>query len=119
MPLVPDWAEYVRREAAGILFLVTARLDGELVGYITIQVAPGFHYATTTTATTDIVYIVPEYRNRGYALPLFKRAQKELKLRGVKIWISCFKEKKSLGMPEFLKAFGFTEADIYYSKWIG
>jgi len=119
MPLSPQYEEYIRQEASGTLILITIRKEGLLIGYITIQIVWGLHYRTTPTALTDIVYVAKEYRNRGYALPLFKRAEKELKLRGVKYWMSGFKEHSPLGMPEFLSAFGFAPADIHYSKWIG
>lgn len=119
MPLSPQYEEYIRQEVAGTLLFLTVRSEGKLVGYITIQMVFGLHYRTTPTALTDIVYIVPEFRNRGYALPLFKRAQKELKARGIKYWMSGFKEENPCGMREFLSAFGFTPADVHYSKWIG
>ncbi len=119
MPLSPQWQEYVRRERDGILFLATVRWDGAIVGYYTAQVAPGFHYSTTLTGTHDLVYVVPEARDKGLALPLFRCVQRELKRRGVRLWFSGYKVHNPLGMPRLLDALGFTPSDTYCAKWIG
>src|SRR4051812_34395360 len=86
MPLDPDWAEYVSRERSGSLFLTTARRNGTISAYYVAQVRPGFHYRGTLTGTMDLCYVVPEERNRGLALPLFRHTEKELRRRGVKVW---------------------------------
>lgn len=118
MPLAPQWQEYVRREENGALFLVTARWDGRIVGYYTAQVSPGFHYGTTLTATHDLVYVVPEVRNRGLAFPLFRCVERELRRRGVKLWFSGYKIHNPLGMPQLYERLGFTPADTYTAKWL-
>lgn len=119
MPLCPQWQEYARRERDGILFLATVRWNGRIVGYYTAQVAPGFHYGTTLTGTHDLVYVIPEARERGLALPLFRCVERELKRRGTKLWFSGYKEHNPLGMPKLLDRLGFAPADHYYAKWIG
>lgn len=119
MPLSPQYDEYVKRERNGILFLATVRKNGRIVGYYTAQVAPGFHYKETLTATMDMAYVVPEERQKGLALPLFRAVERELKRRGVKIWYSGWKTAKPLGMPDLLEAFGFSSADTYLAKWLG
>jgi GNAT superfamily N-acetyltransferase len=119
MPLDPNYHEYCRRENEGILFLTTVRRDGTIVAYYTAQTVSGFHYASTFTGTMDIAYVVPEERNRGLALPLFRRTEAELKRRGVKVWYSGYKVNNPLGMPELLNALGFMPADFYCAKWIG
>lgn len=119
MPLSPQWKEYVRRERDGILFLVTVRRDGKIAGYYIAQAAPGFHYSTTHTGTMDIAYVIPAERNKGIALPLFRRVERELKRRGVKVWFSGYKVHNPLGMPQLLDLLGFVPADVYCAKWIG
>ena len=116
MPLDPDWDEYVRREDRGALFLTTVRRDSVIVAYYIAQVAPGFHYKSTFTGTQDICYVVPQERNRGLAIPLFRCTEKELRRRGVKVWYSGYKTHNPLGMPELLNAFGFIPADVYMVK---
>lgn len=119
MPLDPDYAEYVRREREGSLFLTSARRNGRLVAYYVAQVRPGFHYRSTLTGTADIYYVVPEYRNRGLALPLFRHTEQELRRRGVQVWYSGGKSHNPLGTPELHRLLGFVPADNYYAKWIG
>jgi GNAT superfamily N-acetyltransferase len=119
MPLSPQWSEYVRREREGLLFLATVRWNAKIVGYYTAQVAPGFHYSRTLTGTHDLVYVIPEARERGLALPLFRCVERELKRRGVKLWYSGYKTSNDLGMPLLLDRLGFVPADSYSAKWIG
>lgn len=119
MPLFPQYQEYIRREREGILFLATLRWDGKIVGYYTVQVAPGFHYGTTLTGHMDMVYIVPELRDRGLGFPLFRCVERELRRRGVGPWYSGYKVHNPLGLPEFLTALGFQPADNYMVKWLG
>lgn len=119
MPLAPQFEEYMAREQAGRLLLVTVRIDGKIAAYYTIQVAPGFHYGQTLTGTMDMMYVVPEQRGRGLAFPLLRRVEAELKRRGVQIWYSGFKSHNSLRLPELLGLMGFVPADQYHAKWIG
>lgn len=116
MPLDPDNREYAQRERDGSLFLCTVRRNAIIVAYYVANVRPGFHYKSTLTGTMDIAYVVPEERNRGLALPLFRHTERELRRRGVKIWYSGYKVHNPLGMPEFHKALGFVPADTYMVK---
>lgn len=119
MPLDMDYEEYARRERDGSLFLTTARWNGRLVAYYVAQVRPGFHYKSTLTGTADVYYVVPEFRDRGLARPLFRHTEQELRRRGVVVWYSGSKVHNPLGSPELHKLFGFVPADLYFVKWIG
>lgn len=119
MPLDPDYGEYARRERVGQLFLTTVRRNGSIVAYYIAQVTWGFHYKSTFTGMMDIAYVVPEERNKGLALPLFRHVEQELKRRGVKVWYSGYKFHNPLGMDRLLGALGFIPADAYFVKWIG
>ena len=116
MPLDPDYGEYVRRERNGMLFLCTVRRNDNIVAYYVAQTAKGFHYASTFTGTQDICYVVPEERNKGLAVPLFRHVERELRRRGVRVWYSGSKIHNPLGMPEMLRALGFIPADMYFVK---
>lgn len=119
MPLAPQWDEYFQRERDGRLFLTTVRLDGKIVGYWTVQIAPGFHYATTLTAHTDVIYVTPEVRDRGIVLPLYRRVKSELQRRGVSLWYAGHKSHNPLGMDRLLPMLGFQPADCYFAQWLG
>ena len=62
VPLCPDYAEYLRREAAGQVLCVTLRERGGIVGYFVGFIAPALHYQTCLTLTMDIYWIHPDYR---------------------------------------------------------
>lgn len=119
MPLDPQYDEYVAREQAGRLLLVTVRKDGKIAGYYTAQIAPGFHYASTLTGTMDMMFIVPEERGRGLVMPLFRQVEKALRRRGVQLWYSGFKTATPLELDKLLPIMGFQPADTYMVRWLG
>lgn len=119
MPLDPDVPEYIRREREHRLFLTTVRRNGSIAAYYIAQSAAGFHYQSTLTGHMDIAYVIPEERNRGLALPLFRHTEQELRRRGVKLWYSGWKLHNPLGMPKLHELLGFVPADMYAVKWIG
>lgn len=119
MPLKPQYGEYIERERSGRLFLVTVRQDGKIVAYYTAQVAPGFHYQDTLTAHMDMLFIVPERRGKGLALPLFRTVEDELRRRGVQLWHSGYKAHSPLQLDKLYDALDFGSGDVYRTKWIG
>lgn len=118
VPLRPQTEEYVRRNRAGTLFLATIRWDGKMAGYFICQVQNGFHYGETLTATTDIYWIDPEFRDRGLFLPLFRCVERELRRRGAAVFYCGFKTTKPNSMNELLPKLGFEPADTYLAKLI-
>lgn len=119
IPLRPQVREYVLRNVAGTLFLATIRHDGRMVGYFLCQIAPGFHYGDTLTGTTDIFWIIPEYRDRGLFLPLYRCVERELKRRGVLAFYCGHKTGNALSLDKMLPKLGFVPADSYHLKWLG
>lgn len=117
MPLDPQYEAYLRRELTGELVYVTLRVDGKLAGYWISMVAPGFHYQSTLTATMDILWIQPEWRNRGASKLLHDTMEGELRRRGVKLWWAGSKSHASIA--PWLESLGFEEAEVYLCKWIG
>jgi hypothetical protein len=59
VPLSPQYDEYLRRDALGMVMAVTVRDAGELVGYFVGFIAPGLHYSTCLTLHLDIFWIRP------------------------------------------------------------
>jgi GNAT superfamily N-acetyltransferase len=119
MPLAPNFGDYITRERNGSLFLTTCRLNGHIVAYYVAFLSMGLHYSATVEARLDMVYVIPEVRNRGFVVRLFERVEAELRRRGAMIWYTGYKAHNPLGMPKLLDHLGFTEADIYRAKWIG
>jgi L-amino acid N-acyltransferase YncA len=78
--LDPDWEAYGRLEDQGKLWVLTARSDGNLVGYIVMLLTRDMHYRNLLKATEDIHFLLPQYRKgmTGYRmLAMMKRAMKE------------------------------------------
>lgn len=119
MPLDPQWDEYVMRERAGTLFLVTVRKNGEIAAYYIAQVAPGFHYQQTLIGHMDIMYVVPGEKGRGLSFPLMRAVEREFKRRGTQVWYSGWKTNNPNGMDRLHAMLGFSPADTYVAKWIG
>lgn len=117
VPLDPDYPQYLAREAAGGVVLVTLRSDGAIVGYFVGFVAPHIHYKSCLTCTMDIFYIQPEFRGRMGGVRLFKRVEQELKRRGVQRAFFGSKLHKDSG--RLFEALGYSAVETYYSKWLG
>ena len=84
IPLDPNWEFYRRADSSGILVTYTARDGVELVGYSLYFILPTHHhYKGSAWATSDINWIVPEYRRQGIARGLFDLAESDLRKRGV------------------------------------
>lgn len=98
VPLDPDYPEYLRRDAAGMVLFVALREDGRIVGYVVSFIAKGLHYQSTLTMHTDIFYILKEHR-RGLAGPLqmFRVVQREARRRGVRRWYAGEKIAHQVG----------------------
>lgn len=118
MPLAPQWQVYFEREQNGIIFLATMRSNGRIVAYQVTNVAPGFHYGYTLTATQDLLYVIPEMRDKGLVFPLFRLVRRELLRRGGKIWHCGFKTAKPLGLDRLLPILGFLPGDTYMAMWL-
>ena len=97
--------------------MVVLRADGRMIGYYIGFVAPGLHYKTTLTFTTDIFYIAPEHRGRGNGDLLLGALERELKRRGVKL---AYVGSKNHKPSEFLfTANGYEPCETLFCKWIG
>lgn len=83
VPLSPQYDEYLRRDALGMVLTVTVRDAGKLVGYFVGFIAPGLHYSTCLTLQLDIFWIHPEHRGQKGGFMLFKAMEAEAKRRGI------------------------------------
>lgn len=117
VPLSPQYDEYLRRDAMGMVFLVAAREAGKLVGYFIGMKAPGLHYSTCLTLIGDIFYIHPDHRDGSAGVKLFKAVQAEARRQGVqRMFVGCKAHKDVSGLFEKL---GFEFVEKTYSVWLG
>lgn len=117
VPLDPQYAVYIERERQGGLLFVTLRDAGELVGYYIGFIAPGLHYRTCLTCTTDIFYLRPDKRKGGAGLRMFQFVESELRRRGVQRWFMG--SKVHLDASYLFKLIDAEPVETYYSKWLG
>lgn len=74
---------YLLAEEEGYLRCIVVRDEGKIVGYIAIMTSEMSHHAGVWQASTDVVYVDPEYRSRGVAKMLFDACRKECEENGI------------------------------------
>lgn len=115
--LAPNLIEYERANASGQLHLTTARLRGELVGYLSAIVRPHLHYKHSLSAFYDLYYLAPPHRRGANGLHLFREAERALKARGVERLFTGTKLSKDASV--IFERQGWLEAERLFVKWIG
>jgi Acetyltransferase (GNAT) family len=112
-----DQQKYFELEKIGMLHLVTARSEGELVGFFLVFLTPNAHYKNAgLMAFTDMYYLKPEHRKGNAGLKLFSFMERTLKDKGVvKAYTSHKLHRDRSAMFEFL---GWKATDVVYSKVI-
>lgn len=83
IPLDPDWDKYERLANAGVLKIITARKDGELVGYAFLLIDTHLHYRSTKFAAFDIYWLHPSCRGGRTAVRFFRFIEGVIKAEGV------------------------------------
>lgn len=117
VPLEPQADVYAARESSGNLLMVIARDAGRVVGYFVAMIAPALHYKSCLTCSPDIFYVKSEYRRDGTAAGMFKFTEKELRRRGVKVWMVG--SKHAHNVTQLFEHLGFEPFEITYAKWLG
>jgi len=117
VPLSPQYDEYLRRDALGMVITIALRNDGKLVGYWIGFKAPGLHYSTCLTLHMDIFFVHPDYRDGSAGVKLFKAMEKEAKRQGVqRLFVGSKVHKDASRLFEALK---YTKVETTYSAWLG
>ena len=71
-----DLAQYKAMEAAGLMHMLGAfRDDGEIVGFLTLLIAPLPHFGGRLVATTESVFVTAAERKGGPGLALLTEAE--------------------------------------------
>lgn len=112
--LDPDFAKYEAMDLTGRLLILTARVEGELVGYAIYFVMPALHYRRSLQAFQDVLYVAPEYRGGLLGMRLLKRSDQELKRMGVEVVRQHMKAAHSFG--PLLARLGYELEDLIYVK---
>ena len=114
--LDPDWSQYLALEQAGILKVITCRLDDKLIGYMMFIVSYHLHVKSCLTAYEDIYFVRKEYRKGRIGIKLFQYAEKYLKSINInRIFTTTKVHKDNSKLLEYL---GYTFIEKLYSKYI-
>lgn len=81
----PDYSKYEMLDDNDMLYILTARDEGRLIGYFVNFVLPNVHYSKDVYAQNDILFIHPDYRGGTAAMRMFKRAEDDMRERGVSV----------------------------------
>ena len=119
LPLAPDYARYAALDEAGVIFLVTLRRDGQLVGYMITSVTIGLHHLMNRFAVMDIFYIDKPIRGRGYAFLVMDYVEVQLRNLNVDLWIVHYVRGNSAGLDRVLRKMGFSETEQSAAKYLG
>ena len=84
IPLDVDFDFYRNMDAKGQLLILTARSEGELVGYSIFFLIRNPHYNSTLQAMNDVIYVDPPFRNSRLGLDLIRQSEQHLKGMGVR-----------------------------------
>jgi GNAT superfamily N-acetyltransferase len=114
IPLAPDWKQYKDAADAGVLHIVTCRIDGHIVGYVVAFVRPHAHYVTTLHAFTDIFWLHPDHRRGGIGIEMLQFYEVTLSYRGVvRAYIGT---KTFFDLSKLFKRLGWEHIEMCFAK---
>jgi GNAT superfamily N-acetyltransferase len=116
IPLVPDHAAYTALDQADVLHVVTARAEGQLVGYVVGILKPHLHYATTLHYHMDVLWLHPQWRQglAGYRLLQAVERTVQQRVGGmVKILLGT---KQHYDLSTLYARLGYTEIERTWAK---
>lgn len=97
---------------AGILFIVTARVEGELIGYFANLVSPDVYTGKVVSKELGI-YLKPEYRGSTAFPRMLQKAEQGAVDRGAYSQMLAFKKGHDFGLAQRL---GYEETETIYHK---
>lgn len=117
IPLSVDYQRYKTMVDIGRLVTFTGRDVNRLVAYAVFLVDQHIHYDQTKFAMNDVIFVHPQYRNRGNGQGLIRFCKSELTSLGVQVM--TFHVKPQLDFGPLLAAEGFDPGDKIWQKWLG
>lgn len=114
MKLKPLLDKYYQLESNGMLLVIGAYADGELVGYSVNFLTQHLHYSELWTCMNDIVFIRQDMRKSGIGAGLMQHTEELAKERGAQMMLWHAKENTTLAA--LLPRIGYGVQDIVFSK---
>jgi GNAT superfamily N-acetyltransferase len=84
VPYDPDFQKYCELDQTGMLFCLTARVDGQLVGYSVFYLTNSPHYKSTLFAINDVFYVDLAHRKGSIPMRLIRESERTARSLGVK-----------------------------------
>lgn len=111
--LDPDWEAYDRIEQAGKLWVMTAREDGRIVGYIIMLLSMDMHYRNLRRATEDVHFMIPEDRKGLIGYKMLSQTVNAMREKGVQT--VTFRTKASDSHGVLFERLGGVLHDLVYT----
>lgn len=112
--LNPHVKKYEDCEKSGFLRIFTARDDGKLVGYFALIVQHSLHYQHHIFATTDVIFLHPDYRKGRSGMKLIQFGLECLAQDSVSMVFINTKVHRPF--DPLLKRLGFSHIENVYAK---
>lgn len=105
---------YIAADKAGVLWTVTVRYRGELIGYATAFVVTGMH-ADAKAVVSDALYLLPPHRRPGVSMRLVKYVEGLANEKGAELvhW-GC--NSRFPGFGRLLEFLGYSAVSTTYAK---
>lgn len=117
--LDPDWDTYFALASAGRLHVLTARVEGRLVGYLSMVMGRLLHYRQVLWAESDIFWLDPSWRLGMTGIHLFKlgeQGMRSLGCRRIDFTPKLHFEAERGGVGRILEHLGYKPIETTYSK---
>lgn len=111
--LDPDVESYNYADSRGLLRCYTVRNGGRLIGYAIFKIG-SLHYKGSKQAFQDVLFVLPEYRNKGTGFRLIRFCDRELKKEGMQVVYQHVKKAHNFG--PLLVRLGYELVDLIYAK---
>ncbi len=118
LPLDPDWQKCLAYEQAGILHILTCRINDRLAGYIFTYLLDSVFFSLQW-ATVQGFWLDPAYRSGWTGVKLFKENERGMRERGAKaisveILLKIASDRGTLGA--ILERLGYKPLGKLYAK---
>jgi GNAT superfamily N-acetyltransferase len=121
--LDPNWPHYYALSEAGLLIVLGAYADRELVGYsIDALVESHPHYRGICVGQGDVIYVAPEHREGGVGVRMIQMADQMISEWARSIGKRCMRMLHSksteagLALAGLLPKLGYVSLETVYSK---
>lgn len=114
-PLDLDYEKYITINEMKIIRVFTVREDGRLIGYASFFIAPHLHYKRWIHASSDVYYLVPDYRGKdGIGKEFFTKIEEWLKSLDVNV--IDIQDKTHHTHEKFFLGLGYKVVEQVYEK---